>query len=725
MKFYKRFCVAALALATAVTSFAGCGKKSENTGDDSNKDKYVYVSECRTLDLGLASNEYIQTQKCKDGVLQYLVSSYDGAMETNKTSINTYNLSDGSKTSTDISGAVAENAYAREFFINDDGTYDFVVSEYIDDYSGEKTVIVSTDAQGNVTGSLDITSKAEGMDYISYILRDDEKNLYIVGETTVIKLDKDGNKKYSVSSTDWIDSAIVLGDGTVCISSYEEGGYALFKIDEEKGALGDKIDQITGSGRVYNISEDEILFSSENTTKLINYKDNTSEALWNWIDVDFTGYCEQIWRNEDGSYSVMATDYSENGVSLMITDIKKVEAADVSEKTVLTIGAMYVGDDLKTAIKDFNKSSNDYKVTLATYEDAYSDYNAAVDALVMDLTSGKLDMVYDLGAYSSATNKASIDLMPYFEKDSSINMDDFFSNIFDACKEDGKLYAISPSFSVMSVIGNKEFLPNKDTWTYNDVAEIMDKYPDKSILEYTDGNTFLMMALAMNSSKFIDSESGKCNFESDEFINLLNLAKKFPKELDYNSSEYADLQNGKCISTFTYLMDLESINIYRQILGDNLKDIGFPTESGTGVSARVSGGISILAKSQNQDACWEFAKYYLTSDTILDKIYNGFPIRKAAFDKKMEADLKRAAESYSSGGVSDGTITIEYGKITQADVDFVKSSIARVDCAIAIDEQVTTIVSEECAGFFEGSKSAEDVAKVVQSRVSIYLAESK
>lgn len=36
-----------------------------------------------------------------------------------------------------------------------------------------------------------------------------------------------------------------------------------------------------------------------------------------------------------------------------------------------------------------------------------------------------------------------------------------------------------------------------------------------------------------------------------------------------------------------------------------------------------------------------------------------------------------------------------------------------------------SIVKEEAAAFFAGDKSAEDVAKIVQNRVSIYLAEQQ
>ncbi len=41
------------------------------------------------------------------------------------------------------------------------------------------------------------------------------------------------------------------------------------------------------------------------------------------------------------------------------------------------------------------------------------------------------------------------------------------------------------------------------------------------------------------------------------------------------------------------------------------------------------------------------------------------------------------------------------------------------------DDKVTEIIEEEAGAYYEGQKTAEEVADIIQSRVSIYLSESK
>ena len=43
----------------------------------------------------------------------------------------------------------------------------------------------------------------------------------------------------------------------------------------------------------------------------------------------------------------------------------------------------------------------------------------------------------------------------------------------------------------------------------------------------------------------------------------------------------------------------------------------------------------------------------------------------------------------------------------------------------AVSDDITNIINEEAAAYFSGQKSAEDVAKIIQSRMQVYLSETK
>ncbi len=75
--------------------------------------------------------------------------------------------------------------------------------------------------------------------------------------------------------------------------------------------------------------------------------------------------------------------------------------------------------------------------------------------------------------------------------------------------------------------------------------------------------------------------------------------------------------------------------------------------------------------------------------------------------------------------VPQGEIRGVPAQLTQEDVDKIKSILDSITVAQgSYDEQVMNIIKEEADGFFKGSKSASDVANIIQGRISIYLSEN-
>ena len=57
-----------------------------------------------------------------------------------------------------------------------------------------------------------------------------------------------------------------------------------------------------------------------------------------------------------------------------------------------------------------------------------------------------------------------------------------------------------------------------------------------------------------------------------------------------------------------------------------------------------------------------------------------------------------------------------------------KGMMTRAELAVELNLQkatITNIINEEAAAYFSGQKSAEDVAKIIQSRMQVYLSETK
>ena len=73
---------------------------------------------------------------------------------------------------------------------------------------------------------------------------------------------------------------------------------------------------------------------------------------------------------------------------------------------------------------------------------------------------------------------------------------------------------------------------------------------------------------------------------------------------------------------------------------------------------------------------------------------------------------------------TDGS-SIEVRSATQEDVDIIEELMLSAKDTIRIDSKFEEIFTEEIMSFFEGKKSAEETANVLQSRMKIYLSENE
>ena len=68
-------------------------------------------------------------------------------------------------------------------------------------------------------------------------------------------------------------------------------------------------------------------------------------------------------------------------------------------------------------------------------------------------------------------------------------------------------------------------------------------------------------------------------------------------------------------------------------------------------------------------------------------------------------------------------ISLELYGITDEQADRFMRVIEAADKSLDSNYRIYSIVKEEAAAFFSGQKSAEEVARLVQSKVSLYLSE--
>ena len=145
------------------------------------------------------------------------------------------------------------------------------------------------------------------------------------------------------------------------------------------------------------------------------------------------------------------------------------------------------------------------------------------------------------------------------------------------------------------------------------------------------------------------------------------------------------------------------------------------------------------SKSKYKDGVWEFLRTLIDQeyqDSLVNEYGNwGFPIRKASLDKQFELDMKpnyyedeegnQIEQPKTTWGWDD--VSIEIMAATQEEIDTVKALITSAERIVSgnPDQQIINIITEEAESFFNGQKSAADVANIIQNRVQIYVNENR
>ncbi len=244
--------------------------------------------------------------------------------------------------------------------------------------------------------------------------------------------------------------------------------------------------------------------------------------------------------------------------------------------------------------------------------------------------------------------------------------------------------------------------------------------------------------MRMASSQFIDPKSGKCSFDSDEFIQMLEFINRFPKEIgeDYYTDQYwenydSQWREGRVLTSYNYVGDFRDYNIMKKVtFGEDITMIGFPSSDGDGSVLVPGNEFAMSSKSKNKEGAWKFLRTFITEE-YQSEIY-GFTLSikqlkeraKQAMEKPYYEDENGNKVEYENTYYINGE-EIVIPVMTKEETDQISAFIESVDKRAYRNTNVQNIITEEVAAFFEGQKSAQAVAEVIQSRVKVYVNENR
>lgn len=613
-------------------------------------------------------------------------------------------------------------------------------------------------------GKLELTDPDSFYAYNAQL--DEQGNLVAAREGGILAFKPDGSLAYQIDFDGWIYSMAKLKDGRVGVYAYD-----MSATDYSKAMALRIIDSASGSfeKKTYSLARDvyEVIsgggdydFYYNSGTHFYGYKlaEESGEMLFDWIGCDVNSNALQLVSvREDGTVEGFIYNYDEatEEASFEYVTVSKVPYDSVPQKDSLSMAVMYLDYHTQQAIINFNRSNDKYRIDVRDYSEYNTpdDYSAGLTKLTTEIMAGNMPDILSVAEsipYRQLAAKGLLeDLYPYIDADEQLSRGDFFPNVLSAMELDGKLYAACAGFAVETAVGASSVVGDTPGWTYDDYYAALATMPEgcEGFDIGVDRDTMLEISLALDLTDYVDWSAGTCSFDSEGFVKVLDFCKQFPDASYYENYEYTAEDNpdtrvaeGKqmlCVAGFSstdfFYKD------YDKIFGGQATCIGFPTNNGVGNTLAMLESYAMSSTCHNKEAAWQFLKGFLTEEYQLEGYY--LPTNQKAFEKQlakaMEVEYEQDVNGnyrldengeripVSRGSVSDGTGVYEIYATTPRQAQMLRDVIASATKMMDYDTSIINIVKEEAAAYFAGQKTAQEVCKLIQSKVNIYINEQK
>ena len=687
--------------------------------DRANENAYLIMD----LTQGLASNTSIYGAEYSDGKIKANYGSYNDEEEEFIYYTNEYDPLTGEQTGTTLTNGYDDYAFADCKI----GSYLIkTLCRWNEDYSTGYYCLQIVSPDGTMR-SIDIKDADNADISITAILAKDEK-------TAIIPVEKDYK---------WTNYELDLNTLTLSSDNSEEYSW----LNQQPIS-----NPVTGTdGKTY--------FKNGDRISRINFKDKTIEDFFNfsWCDVGYISFSSlEIADINENSFVLMGEDWSHNDFTdpyksnFSIIEFTKAQSNPHAGKKVLELyGVDYsMNCAVSDAIVKFNETSTDYHIEITDrydYEyrnmdirsaDEYSAYlqdmNSSISSqLATDLMNGEgPDILINASKYGQLNNPEYLtNLTPYM---SVLEPSEYFTNIIEAAKVDGKLYNLPVSFYIEGILTDGINSGNSGLgFTIPEYEDFLNnKLNGKDVI--SNGQNYYFLKLFNNmSDKFISD--GKADFTGPEFAELANFVKDnvvidSAQWMDINTdfedpyvTRNRDAESYTCYGCYSHMIEVAEMTGSSSILG-------IPSADGRGPSAGAALSVAVSAKACDIDACAEFAKSLL-SDEVQSALASDDSL---VINRKIFRQLGTTAVEYINGdgywawfgweGEDPNPTRLFF---SEKDIDNLEFFILATKHMSYSDTDINTILIEEMPAYFSGQKDLDSVIKIAQDRVQKVLDERK
>lgn len=391
---------------------------------------------------------------------------------------------------------------------------------------------------------------------------------------------------------------------------------------------------------------------------------------------------------------------------------------------------------LDLAVAEYNRKNTDCIIEIDSLTDAesYDDYYARISAQL--ITGSGPDIVSNSCMdFDEAAKKG---YLLNLSKNNVMGIERIRKNVLESGIYDNMVYGIPYLFDIDTLVVNGLMIDKRETWNIQETMFDVKNCGVKIAFRSMSGAAmFYMLGVhSATNNNVINWDEKKCNFISDECVEILEFCKKYESK---DNSSYSDIISGNILGEGCVLISGASqAAFYESIFNGNEYYIGYPTEDDSIGSYVTPYMLSINASCKNQDIAIDFLQFLISEEMqnqLIDKLYKsgdayGFPVLEKSLEqyfeklKNISLEYEHKEEGYFDVRYYDGYKSIDVRELTLDGVEKLKNLVYSSSCAKGVDSIIYSIIDEELATYFENNTSAHEALSKIQNRVQLYLDEN-
>lgn len=605
-------------------------------------------------------------------------------------------------------------------------------------------------------GLITMQEAVSGMEMPIYVFDENGKNIGTIapmGRAIMSDIFKQDGKYYILTAP---SDFIFLKEISYTINEVDMQTWSLKEGTETRGII---------NTESVSAAEDGLYSTTPNGIAKYNISAGKMEEILNWNQTDVNhnilSMVKSYPKNENEIFAISQIFDPENipnSSTYYVINLHRAEKNPHVGEKIMYVGGSFIPDDFYDFVHRYNEDPEN-KLRIETIDYCFSETETVMeidekspgglaDKVYLQFLSGNApDILLGFSGFDQFQYGGFLeDLNPYIDGDDGLDRSLYFDNIFRAMESDGKLYSAPLCFELDGCIAAPDLVQAERNWSFEDLDKVAASLPENvELLPDMKCEELLEKYLSPDLADYMDMKKKNVSFSSENMIRLMEEVKKYGKTdekikaarwnksimgkpgyegvmgLDIGIGTTFSIQDvgnllaeGNLAMCNVTVSDFQDYHLYKQAVPGGGKLLGYPSIQKKGILVDPVKSISIVESSPYKKEAWSIIKNFYGEESQLET--SAFPVSRSAFAKLGKEETDKIARVYEYYLKSSDKQDAKYFPADPNMPEELTEIVESVRFCIHKDDAVMDIIKDESAGYFLGSRTAEDVLKIVDNR---------